>query len=282
MAKSKRLRKKETKRENIAYIESRNPSIKARKLSSRELAQERKRIERNETRQKNRAESKAYFLGKGFDVSFINKYRLYDKKVSSYKAADLNRLTKMQALERAGFTYKKTDLKLGWVRLADKYPTIIIPEKYQKQTNKIYTGKTYLYVGAAQVRDTSFKPNNYNELTVRELKAQIRDRLNEAKNSPDNSDDLICAFKVYSGSKEDMNHIAGKFYSAGYNFSGFAVKLDGRSYAKITVSNKWSEHEFLSMILCCITQMGNDEVPGFIQEMVYYCNVNDFPFMKGI
>lgn len=268
MAKSKRIRKKETKRENIAYIESRNPSIKAKKLSASELTKERKRIERNETRQKNRAETKSYFLDKGFDVSFINKYRLYDKKASSYKAADLNRLNKMQALEREGYTFKKTDLKLGWERLADKYPNIIIPDKYQKKSYKEYIGKTYIYVGAKAVRADHFYDFHFPELTVHELKMQIRDRLTEAKNNPDNSSALICEYAVYSGSKEDMERMSKMWYQVGYG--------------KVTLSNKWEEHDFLSMVLCCISQMSNIDVPGFVIEACHYCDVNNFPFMKGI
>lgn len=285
MAKKKsnwRIRKKHQKRDDIRYIESRKPQIETRNLSSKELTKERKRIERNEARKQSRAESKAFLIENGLSTSFINRHKLNNKKASSFSKADLNRLHKIQAVENAGGEWKESYAKMGWeTKLSEKFPNIIIPEQYQNSAHKIYRAKDYLYVGTAPVNG-EFRPQDYRALSVTELEAQINDRINEAHDNPTGSSHLYSVFRLDKGTKDDCQESARTMYKRGYSMNPRRMKLDSRSYSKVTVSNIWTKHEFLSMALNMINQMQNEVVGENITYLRTYCKQNNLPFMNNI
>lgn len=192
--------------------------------------------------------------------------------------------SKVDRLIEAGFTPEEARKEVGsvWRQKSDKKLSEIIAEKAPPSgTNFTFTSKEYLYIGAAETRG-GFRPENYSHLSNGELAAQILDRQNEAMNNPDDSNSMYCVYRVDSGGKEEMNHVAKTFYKRGYNMTGKHVKLDSKQYSKLTISNSWNEHDFYSMVLNCVNQMKNEDVQPFLTEMTRYCNRNGLPFMKNL
>lgn len=263
------------------------------KLTFREREKEVKRIYRNIQRQENRQKTKDFFLKAGLDERFINKNRLSDKKIESYSKADIAKLKrqnksfllieeKRKFLQDAGIkNFNENDLKrMSLEKLRQKYLSNSIVTD-DSRTNKIYEAKEYLYIGVAELLGGFEVPDYYN-FTIREIEEHINAHIYEAINIPDGSDRLTAVFKVFYGSKEDCETVANIFYNRGYNLSTHAMKLNSDSFQKLTISNQWYKHNFLSMILACITQMANEHVPPFIQDLRRYCKRNDLPFMDNI
>ena len=285
MAKSIRIKNKQAKRKQVEILSVKYSPKEIKKLDSQTREKEAKRIARNEKRKADRAASKQFLQAQGLDEKFINKHKLNNKLPKSYTAADLLRLKKQNALENVGINFTQSDLKLGWVKLQEKYPNVSIPENAWKHPPKTPAAPPelplYLYVGAAEVRG-GFHVHNYSSLSRAELEAQINDRINEALLNPDDSGSLYCVFKVYKGTKSDMEHIAGVFFNRGYDMNPKHLKLDRESYGKLTISNRWDARSFLSMVLNCITQMKNEDVSSFIDTMKEYCSKCEVDFMQNI
>lgn len=288
----KRLRKKQAKKQQTKILAANYSPKEQKRMAPAERASEAKRIARNQARKQSRAETKAYLINEGFSERFINKNRLHDKKVTSYSSSDLLQLRKQAALENSGISYQKKDLKLGWLKLQEKYPNVSIPEnawkhkpKPPKETalssNATYTAKQALYVGAAETR-SGFHLENFDHLTLDEIAAQIHDRVREAQNNPGSSADMYCVFVVDYGGKATMQAKAKAYYNRGYNLDSKHVKLDAKPYSKLTVSNSWTERDFFCMISNCINQMKNEEVTRFMSELTNYCNDNNLPFMHNL
>ena len=294
MATNKRVKRKQTKKKQTQTLKKQYSEKEIKQLYPSERAKEEKRINRNEARKQSRAETKAFFLSQGIPEKLINREKLYNKKVTSYSAADILKIKKQAELEKAGIKYSKKDLSLGWVKLSEKYPSLSIPEQAQKQKQKrakkeapkiadnfTFTVKEYLYVGAAEIRG-GFRPIRLSDKTVGEIEALINDRINEARNNPDDSNSLYCVYQTYSGTKSNMEHVADVYYKRGYDLTANHVKLDNNQYNKLTVSNKWNKHSFLELVYNCTAQMKNEDVSPFIKEMKRYCERNNLPFMEEI
>ena len=110
----------------------------------------------------------------------------------------------------------------------------------------------------------------------------INKRVEDAKADPSGSSDLYCVYQVYYGSKDDCMSIANFYYKRGYNLTAKRQKFNQDRYNKITISNRFSQREFHEMIYTCISQMKNEDVPFFMQEMARFCEENDFPFIKNL
>lgn len=191
---------------------------------------------------------------------------------------------KINRLIDAGFTKQEAEKYVGsfWRPASEKTLDSIIAEKAPPAgTNFTFTAKEHLYIGAAEVRG-GFHPENFTHLSNAELASQIHDRVNEADSNPDDSNSLYCVYQVYTGNKDDMNHVAKTFYKRGYNMSPKHTKLDSKQYNKLTISNSWNEHDFYSMVLNVINQMKNEDVRPFISRMREYCDSNGLPFMKNL
>lgn len=193
---------------------------------------------------------------------------------------------KINRLIEAGFSYDEANKMVGsfWRPISDKKLDEVLSQKITVQNPVIdatYVTSNYLYVGAAEIRG-GFHAENFDGFTNAELAAQIHDRINEASDNPDDSNSLYSVYQVYSGSKERMNHVASVYYKRGYNMDKDSLKLDSKQYMKLTISNRWNEHGFYSMVLNCINQMKNEDVKPFIREMNRYCKQNNLPFMENL
>ena len=255
-------------------------------MPPKQRAKEEKKIKSAQRKKQTRAETRDYLRGMGLPDQFITRNRLNDRQVKSYTTDELLRLRKQSELERAGITnYLKGDLRLGWKKLQEKYPSISIPENAWENATKLPAGakraQEFLYIGAAEVRG-GFTVEDFSSWTVKELKDHINARIKEAKDDPDSSGSLYCVFKVYSGTESEMNYIANVYYKRGYDLNPDHMKLESGQYQKLTINDTWTSNRFLSMVYNVINQMKNEEVGDFITEMKGYCNRNALPYMKGI
>ena len=283
---NKRIQKKQQTRKQKEILSAKYSPKDIKNLGSQTRAKEAKRIARNEKRKADRAESKQFLLNQGFDSKFISKYKLYDKQAKSFGSRELLQLKKQESLEKAGVSYNKSDLKLGWVKLQEKYPSLIIPDNAWKHPvkNAPKSGfKYWLYVGAAAAGNDGFEPMNFDSFTVEDFETHINEIVSYAAAHPDGSGRMHCVFKVLiNADKSKLDHAAQVFYSRGYNLSEEAMKLDNKSYSVLTLSNKWNKREFLNLILCCLSQMKNADVSGFMDSMRRYCRLNGVDWLKNI
>lgn len=261
-------------------------------LANKEAAKERRK--NADARRYN--ENKAALRAAGLSESIITKrtskketQRLIDEYLAQQKREQkqltLQRryATKVNRLIDAGFTQEEAQKIAGSVSRQISHEKIdaIIAEKNKPPVNQNIrlTGKQYLYVGVCEVKD-GFSIPNTQALTTEQLKDYLNEILTAAKVSPDGSGNFSSAFSVSFGSRSNMQHRANVMYKRGYNMDANHLKLESNQYQKITVSNKWSEHEFLSMFYACASQMKNSDIISFNNTLKNYCNENDFPFMN--
>ena len=301
MAKSKRLAKKQLKKQ---------AGLEGKKVSRKELESlRRKEVEkqkRNAATLRRYNQNKRYLDSLDIPTDIISKstsIKETKKRAEKYLAEQAKEKAKsdrhykqsnlvarkINRLLDAGFTKEEAEKLVGkfWRPTSDKKIEEIILEKTSPilESGITFTAKEYLYIGAAETRG-GFVPELYDHLSNGELAAQILDRMNEAQFHPDDSNSMYCVYRVdYDESKEELNHVAKAFYKRGYDLSAKNkrhVKLDSKQYNKLTISNRWNEHDFYSMVLNCINQMKNEDVLPFIAEMGQYCNRNGLPFMKNL
>ena len=221
-------------------------------------------------------------------TSLIKKKRLTSKDLASLttkEKGDLRRRSQKAAeMDRLGIKYKSGDLSLGWEKLRQKYGDQVTPPagyKPRVSTKTRLTGPIYLYIGAAEVQG-GFSLMNLSKVGDDRLIDLINRRVEDAKADPSGSSDLYCVYQVYYGSKDDCISIANFYYKRGYNLTAKRQKFNQDRYNKITISNSFSQREFYEMIYTCISQMKNEDVPFFMQEMARFCKENDFPFIKNL
>lgn len=299
MAKNKRIRKKQEK-QHIKQLFSKAgyTEKEVKRMDPATRQKEEKRLAKNE-RERNRVAKNRKALQKdGIPLSIIKAELLDRKSYSSItkkqKSEFRRRGEKAAELDRLGIKYKKSDLKLGWDKLIDKYGPQITPPPGHKTRGTAgnkkkpafnpairLTGSTYLYIGAAEVH-AGFSAVDFIGITDRELIDMIKRRKEDAKSDPSGSDDLYCVFQVYSGTRSDCEEIANFYYQRGYNISPDHIKTNPGRYNRITISNSFSQREFHEMVYTCISQMKNEDVPIFMNEMVHFCDKNGFPFMKNL
>ena len=281
----KRQRKKQAKKQEQALFtkagysrqEVKHMAPATRQKEAQRLARNAKRREayardkkRFETWAKKEGISPTLLKKKGLalkDLPNLTKKQKSDLKRRSQKAAELDRL---------GIKYKMSDLRLGWEKLREKYSKEITPPGKVR-----LTGDTYLYIGAAEVQG-GFSLMNLSKVDDDRLIDLINKRVEDAKADPSGSSDLYCVYQVYYGSKDDCLSIANFYYKRGYNLTAKRQKFNQDRYNKITISNSFSQREFHEMIYTCISQMKNEDVPFFMQEMARFCEENDFPFIKNL
>lgn len=192
---------------------------------------------------------------------------------------------KVNKLIDSGFTYEEAQKAVGsfWKPISDKQLQQLIDERSKPPINSNIplVGKTYLYVGVCEVKDGFHIPNT-SQLSTEQLKDFVYDILTEAKRTPDGSGSFASAFQYGRGSKADMEYRAKQMYKRGYDTDPEHHKLTPERYQKITVSNKWTEHEFFSMFYTCASQMKNADILDFNDYLKDYCNSNGFPFMDDL
>ena len=282
---SKRQRKKQAKKQEQALFtkagytrqEVKHMTPATRQKEAQRLARNAKRREayardkkRFETWAKKEGISPTLLKKKGLalkDLPNLTKKQKSDLKRRSQKAAEFDRL---------GIKYKLSDLRLGWEKLREKYSKEITPPGKVR-----LTGDTYLYIGAAEVQG-GFSLMNLSKVDDGRLIDLINKLVEDARADPSGSSDLYCVYQVYYGSKDDCMSIANFYYKRGYNLTAKRQKFNQDRYNKITISNRFSQREFHEMIYTCISQMKNEDVPFFMQEMARFCEENDFPFIKNL
>ena len=253
---------------------------------------EAQRLARNAKRREAYARDKRRFESwakkEGISPTLLKKKGLALKdlpNLTTKQKSDLKRRTQKAAeLERLGIKYKAGDLSLGWDRLRQKYGEQVTPPagyKPRVSTRTRFTGPTYLYIGAAEVQG-GFSLMNLKKVDDGRLIDLINRRVEDAKADPSGSSDLYCVYQVYYGNKDDCMSIANFYYQRGYNLTAKRQKFNQDRYNKITISNSFSQREFHEMIYTCISQMKNEDVPFFMQEMGRFCEENDFPFIKNL
>lgn len=292
---NKRIKKKQESQHVAQLFEKAGYTKKeVKRMDTTTRKKEEKRLIKNE-RERNRVAKNRKALQKdGIPLSIIKAERLDRKSYSSItdkqKSEFRRRGEKAAELDRLGIRYKKSDLKLGWGKLIDKYGPQVTPPPAHKtrgtEGNKKkhairLTGSTYLYIGAAEVQ-AGFSAVDFTGITDRELIDMIKRRKEDAKADPSGSADLYCVFQVYSGSRSDCEEIANFYYQRGYNISPDHIKTNPGRYSRITISNSFSQREFHEMVYTCISQMKNEDVPIFMNEMKHFCDKNGFPFMKNL
>ena len=282
---SKRQRKKQAKKQEQALFtkagytrqEVKHMAPATRQKEAQRLARNAKRREayardkkRFETWAKKEGISPTLLKKKGLalkDLPNLTKKQKSDLKRRSQKAAEL---------ERLGIKYKAGDLSLGWMKLRQKYGDQVTPPVRTR-----LTGPIYLYIGAAEVQG-GFSLMNLSNVDDGRLIDLINRRVEDAKADPSGSSDLYCVYQVYYGTKDDCMSIANFYYKRGYNLTAKRQKFNQDRYNKITISNRFSQREFHEMVYTCISQMKNEDVPFFMQEMARFCEENDFPFIKNL
>lgn len=282
---SKRQRKKQAKKQEQAlFIKEGYTRQEVKHMAPATRQKEAQRLARNAKRREAYARDKKKFESwakkEGISTSLIKKKGLTSKDLSDLttkQKSDLKRRSQKAAeLDRLGIKYKLSDLRLGWEKLREKYSKEITPP------GKIrLTGDTYLYIGAAEVQG-GFSLMNLSKVDDDRLVDLINKRVEDAKADPSGSSDLYCVYQVYYGSKDDCVSIANFYYKRGYNLTAKRQKFNQDRYNKITISNSFSQREFHEMIYTCISQMKNEDVPFFMQEMARFCEENDFPFIKNL
>lgn len=282
---SKRQRKKQAKKQAQAlFSRAGYTRQEVKRMDSATRKKEEQRLSRNAKRREAYAKEKkrldAWAKKEGISESLIKKKGLTSKDLASLttrQKSDLRRRSQKAAeMDRLGIKYKLSDLGLGWEKLRGKYSNEITPP------GKIrLTGDTYLYIGAAEVQG-GFSLMNLLKVDDDRLIDLINKRVEDAKADPSGSSDLYCVYQVYYGTKDDCLSIANFYYHRGYNLTAKRQKFNQDRYNKITISNSFSQREFHEMIYTCISQMKNEDVPFFMQEMARFCEENDFPFIKNL
>lgn len=299
MAKNKRIRKKQEKQHTKQLFSKAGYTEKeVKRMDPATRQKEEKRLVKNE-RERNRVAKNRKALQKdGIPLSIIKAERLDRKSYSSItdkqKSELRRRGEKAAELDRLGIKYKKSDLKLGWDKLREKYGNGVTPpaghrtrgttgnkKKPGFNTMVRLTGSTYLYIGAAEV-NVGFAAVDFTDVDDARLIDMINSRVKDAAAEPDGSDDLYCVFKVHVGSKADCEAMADFYYQRGYNISADHIKTNPNRYSRICISNSFSQREFYEMIYTCISQMKNDEIPLFMNDMRDFCDSNGFPFMNNL
>ena len=282
---SKRQRKKQAKKQEQAlFTKAGYTRQEVKHMAPATRKKEVQRLARNAKRREAYAKEKkrldAWAKKEGISASLIKKKGLTSKDLASLttkQKSDLKRRSQKAAeMDRLGIKYKLSDLRLGWEKLREKYSKEITPPGKVR-----ITGDTYLYIGAAEVQG-GFSLMNLSKVEDDRLIDLINRRVEDAKADPSGSSDLYCVYQVYYGSKDDCMSIANFYYKRGYNLTAKRQKLNQDRYNKITISNSFSQREFYEMIYTCISQMKNEDVPFFMQEMARFCEENDFPFIKNL
>lgn len=282
---SKRQRKKQAKKQAQAlFSRAGYTRQEVKRMDTTTRKKEEQRLARNAKRREAYAKEKkrleAWTKKEGISASLIKKKGLTSKDLASLttkQKGDLRRRSQKAAeMDRLGIKYKLSDLGLGWEKLREKYSKEITPPGKVR-----LTGDTYLYIGAAEVQG-GFSLMNLSKVDDDRLIDLINKRVEDAKADPSGSSDLYCVYQVYYGSKDDCMAIANFYYQRGYNLTAKRQKFNQDRYNKITISNSFSQREFYEMIYTCISQMKNDDVPFFMQEMARFCEENDFPFIKNL
>lgn len=303
-SKKGRVQKKHQTREAVQVLESGGLSrkqIKALPATVRTDPQAAKKAVRAKKEKDRVARNRQALLNDGIPLSIIKSERLDRKSYADIKPGEKSewkrRGQKIAELERNGIKYNKSDLKLSWPRLIEKYgPGITPPEGYKirgtsgnkKKPKKPpfnpmweFSGPEYLYIGAAEVQG-GFSLEDLSDVSDDRLKEMILERIRDSESAPDDSGSLYCIFKFEYGTRRDCEILAEDFYSRGYKLSGEHLKLTQNRYMKVTISNRFYQREFWELIYNCITQMKNEDVKPFLDKMRSYCNANNFPFMDNL
>ena len=296
MAKSKRQRKKQAKKQVQAlFAREGYTKQQVQRMDSATRKKEEQRLARNAKRREQYAQEKkrlqAWAKKEGISLTLLKKKGLTGKDLSALttkQKSDLKRRTQKAAeLDRLGIKYKAGDLSLGWEKLRQKYgdqvtpPDSYKPRKPRLDTRTRMTGSTYLYIGAAEVQG-GFSLPNLSGVDDGRLIDLINRRAKDAVADPSSSADLFCVFQSYYGTQQDCMTVANFYYKRGYNLTPERQKFNQERYNKVTISNSFSQREFHEMIYTCISQMKNEDVPGFMSEMEAFCDANGFPFMRNL
>ena len=282
---SKRQRKKQAKKQEQAlFTKAGYTRQEVKHMAPATRQKEAQRLARNAKRREAYARDKKRFetwaKKEGISPTLLKKRGLALKdlpNLTTKQKSDLKRRSQKAAeMDRLGIKYKLSDLRLGWEKLREKYSKEITPPGKNR-----LTGDTYLYIGAAEVQG-GFSLMNLSKVDDDRLIDLINKRVEDAKADPSGSLDLYCVYQVYYGSKDDCMSIANFYYKRGYNLTAKRQKFNQDRYNKITISNSFSQREFHEMIYTCISQMKNEDVPFFMQEMARFCEENDFPFIKNL
>ena len=248
-----------------------------------------KAVIKNEKEKQRRQRNRQQLQKIGVSDAIIAKNRLDTKNFDKYTKKELQKfkrdsrtrereMEKAEALKRAGVKNpKKTDLRKSWEKLADKY-NIDIPGTAKRK--KVPEGRTYLYVGFADTTGNGFDATEFKGYTVEELQQFIVDMVEGAAFHPDGSDAFGGVFFIDYGPKEVMEKRAEVNYSRGYNFSKQYTKLDDKAYMKLTVSNRWTEQEYLRMVATCFAHMKNSDILHYYDVFRDYCTENGFDYMN--
>ena len=290
---SKRQRKKQAKKQEQAlFIKAGYTRQEVKHMAPATRQKEAQRLARNAKRREAYARDKKRFetwaKKEGISPTLLKKKGLALKdlpNLTTKQKGDLKRRSQKAAeLERLGIKYKSGDLSLGWEKLRQKYGDQVTPPagyKPRVSTRTRLTGPIYLYIGAAEVQG-GFSLMNLSKVGDDRLIDLINKLVEDAKADPSGSSDLYCVYQVYYGTKDDCTAIANFYYKRGYNLTAKRQKFNQDRYNKITISNSFSQREFYEMIYTCISQMKNEDVPFFMQEMARFCEENDFPFIKNL
>ena len=281
---SKRQKKKQAKKQTQAlFTRAGYTKQDVKRMDTATRKKEEQRLTRNAKRReayaKDQKRLKAWAKKEGISPKLLRKGLTTKdlQALTTKQKSDLKRRSQKAAeMDRLGIKYKLSDLRLGWEKLREKYSKEITPPGKSRMT-----GDTYLYIGAAEVQG-GFSLMNLSKVDDGRLIDLINRRVEDAKADPSGSSDLYCVYQVYYGSKDDCMSIANFYYKRGYNLTAKRQKFNQDRYNKITISNSFSQREFHEMIYTCISQMKNEDVPFFMQEMARFCEENGFPFIKNL
>ena len=181
---SNRIKKKWQKQaQNAKLAKAGYTEKEIKKLPTSVSEKELKRINKNERAQKLRNDRRSRLLNEGIPLSFITRNRL------DYKAVDFDNKKqlaewrrkgqKLDAIRATGYRGKVTDaqLKKSWSNLQAEFVGIDIPEKMKPSRNPDIplVGRSYLYVGVAEVKDGFLVPD-LDMLSIDQIKTFCKKR----------------------------------------------------------------------------------------------------------
>ena len=215
-----------------------------------------KRIHRNELQQQRRAKNVAEWEKLGIHKKIISQLGLRNKNPNALTSKELREIRNKSKYQKARDTreYNKT---------------VALTTVHHAKTN-LALAFTSLH-GARPFTTAHFRDMSYSEILKR-----IRQRKKEAKDNPDNSGGLRCAFQIMSGTKEECNVMLEDFSQRGYNLK--VGKLTANEYLPLVNRNDWTKREFAELTLAVIEQCPNADVKHLLDDLHHFTEENGLPF----
>ena len=226
----------------------------------------------------------------GIDSTIISRYDLRNKnpeKVSKSVIAEVKsesrkvktaRTKKIRSKERENFLksegFKKSQIPKSWLT-SDK---LMYKGLGRTNPNEIFHADQFLALAFTNLHGASviLNTSEYADLSFKEIKERIQERIVQSEEDPDGSDSMSCVFQMFQGTEEECEEQLDGFSKRGYNLN--IKKLTDRKYHRLVNRNDWTMREYAEMVLCVLEQCHNKDVPMLIDQFRFFIDENNLPF----